>query len=69
MVRMLIPACASMKMSIDASDALAIAICHAHTAGTTRGCRSAHEHLVNPERSEGSGVHRRRARLMLQLRG
>lgn len=34
MVRMLIPACASLKMSADASDALAIAICHAHTAGT-----------------------------------
>lgn len=34
MVRMLIPACATMKMSADASDALAIAICHAHTAGT-----------------------------------
>jgi len=34
MVRMLIPACASMKMSADASDALAVAICHAHNAGT-----------------------------------
>ena len=34
MVRMLLPACAGMKMSADASDALAIAICHAHTAGT-----------------------------------
>ena len=34
MVRMLLPGCASMKMSADASDALAIAICHAHTAGT-----------------------------------
>jgi crossover junction endodeoxyribonuclease RuvC len=34
MVRMLIPACAQMKMSADATDALAIAICHAHTAGT-----------------------------------
>jgi crossover junction endodeoxyribonuclease RuvC len=34
MVRMLLPACAAMKMSVDASDALAIAICHAHTAGT-----------------------------------
>ena len=31
MVRMLLPACASLKMSADASDALAIAICHAHT--------------------------------------
>lgn len=35
MVRMLLPGCASLKMSADASDALAIAICHAHTAGTT----------------------------------
>lgn len=34
MVRMLLPACASLKMSADAADALAIAICHAHTAGT-----------------------------------
>lgn len=31
MVRMLLPGCASMKMAADASDALAIAICHAHT--------------------------------------
>jgi crossover junction endodeoxyribonuclease RuvC len=34
MVRMLLPGCASLKMSPDASDALAIAICHAHTAAT-----------------------------------
>jgi crossover junction endodeoxyribonuclease RuvC len=34
MVRMLLPGCASLKMSADAADALAIAICHAHTAGT-----------------------------------
>jgi crossover junction endodeoxyribonuclease RuvC len=34
MVRMLLPGCAALKMSADASDALAIAICHAHTAGT-----------------------------------
>ncbi|HUP46111.1 MAG TPA: crossover junction endodeoxyribonuclease RuvC [Thermoanaerobaculia bacterium] len=34
MVRMLLPNCAMLKMSADASDALAIAICHAHTAGT-----------------------------------
>lgn len=34
MVRMLLPGCASLKMSVDAADALAIAICHAHTAGT-----------------------------------
>lgn len=34
MVRLLLPGCASLKMSADASDALAIAICHAHTAGT-----------------------------------
>jgi crossover junction endodeoxyribonuclease RuvC len=35
MVRMLLPGCALLKMTADASDALAIAICHAHTAGTT----------------------------------
>jgi crossover junction endodeoxyribonuclease RuvC len=35
MVRMLLPGCSSLKMTADASDALAIAICHAHTAGTT----------------------------------
>jgi len=35
MVRMLLPGCASLKMSADAADALAIAICHAHTAATT----------------------------------
>ena len=34
MVRMLLPGCATLKMTTDASDALAIAICHAHTAGT-----------------------------------
>ena len=34
MVRMLLPGCTTLKMSADASDALAIAICHAHTAGT-----------------------------------
>ncbi|HEX7151880.1 MAG TPA: crossover junction endodeoxyribonuclease RuvC [Thermoanaerobaculia bacterium] len=34
MVRMLIPGCAALKMGADAADALAIAICHAHTAGT-----------------------------------
>ncbi len=34
MVRMLLPGCATLKMTADASDALAIAICHAHTAGT-----------------------------------
>lgn len=34
MVRRLIPACASLLMSSDASDALAIAICHAHTCGS-----------------------------------
>ncbi|MBV8519939.1 MAG: crossover junction endodeoxyribonuclease RuvC [Acidobacteria bacterium] len=34
MVRMLLPGGASLRMSADASDALAIAICHAHTAGT-----------------------------------
>ena len=34
MVRMMLPGCAAMKFAADASDALAIAICHAHTAGT-----------------------------------
>jgi crossover junction endodeoxyribonuclease RuvC len=34
MVRMLLPGCSTLKMTADASDALAIAICHAHTAGT-----------------------------------
>jgi crossover junction endodeoxyribonuclease RuvC len=34
MVRMLLPGCATLVMSADASDALAVAICHAHTAGT-----------------------------------
>jgi len=33
MVRVLLPGCATL-MSADASDALAVAICHAHTAGT-----------------------------------
>jgi crossover junction endodeoxyribonuclease RuvC len=33
MVRMLVKGCDGEKMSADASDALAIAICHAHTAG------------------------------------
>ena len=31
MVRILLPGCGSLKMSVDATDALAIAICHAHT--------------------------------------
>jgi crossover junction endodeoxyribonuclease RuvC len=35
MVRRLLPGCATLKMSADASDALAIAICHAHTSGMT----------------------------------
>lgn len=35
MVRMLLPGCAALAMTADASDALAVAICHAHTAGTT----------------------------------
>jgi crossover junction endodeoxyribonuclease RuvC len=34
MVRVLLPGCGSMVMSADAADALAIAICHAHTAAT-----------------------------------
>lgn len=35
MVRMLLPAAAKLVMSADAADALAVAICHAHTASTT----------------------------------
>jgi len=35
MVRMLINGCAQQVMSTDASDALAVAICHAHTNATT----------------------------------
>jgi crossover junction endodeoxyribonuclease RuvC len=35
MVRMLIPGCAQQVMSADASDALAVAICHAHTHATS----------------------------------
>jgi len=34
MVRVLLPQCLKLKMGTDATDALAIAICHAHTAGT-----------------------------------
>ena len=33
LVRMIIPDCAALVMSADASDALAVAICHAHTSG------------------------------------
>jgi crossover junction endodeoxyribonuclease RuvC len=33
MVRMLLPGCAGMTLAADAADALAVAICHAHTAG------------------------------------
>ena len=36
MVRRLLPGCMNLVMSADASDALAIAICHAHSTGTTR---------------------------------
>jgi len=35
MVRVLIVGCAQKVMSSDASDALAVAICHAHTHATT----------------------------------
>ena len=41
MVRMLLPGCAKLVMSTDASDALAVAICHAHTAGTAQRLRMA----------------------------
>jgi len=33
MVRMLLPGCAALRLGADAADALAVAICHAHTAG------------------------------------
>lgn len=33
LVQMLLPGCAALKLAPDASDALAVAICHAHTAG------------------------------------
>ena len=33
MVRMLLPGCSAMQLAADAADALAVAICHAHTAG------------------------------------
>jgi crossover junction endodeoxyribonuclease RuvC len=39
MVRMMLPGCATLKLAADASDALAIAICHAHTAGTNARLR------------------------------
>ncbi len=35
MVRLLLPACASMQLAADAADALAVAICHAHSSGRT----------------------------------
>jgi len=41
MVRLLLPGCASLILSPDAADALAIAICHAHTAGTASRIRVA----------------------------
>jgi crossover junction endodeoxyribonuclease RuvC len=33
LVKMLLPGCAALTLAADASDALAVAICHAHTAG------------------------------------
>jgi crossover junction endodeoxyribonuclease RuvC len=41
MVRLLLPGCAALILSPDAADALAIAICHAHTAGTVARMRLA----------------------------
>lgn len=41
MVRMLLPGCANLVLAADASDALAVAICHAHTAGTAARLRIA----------------------------
>jgi len=34
MVRVLLPGCSTLVLSADASDALAVAICHAHTHAT-----------------------------------
>ena len=34
MVRLLLPGCATLELKPDAADALAVAICHAHTAGS-----------------------------------
>lgn len=33
MVRLLLPGCGALQLAADAADALAVAICHAHTAG------------------------------------
>src|SRR5258708_25725768 len=41
LVRMIIPACATLVIRADASDALAVAICHAHTNGTNARLRIA----------------------------
>ena len=41
MVRLLLPACATLTMSADAADALAIAICHAHTSAMSARLRIA----------------------------
>jgi crossover junction endodeoxyribonuclease RuvC len=41
LVRMIIPGCATLIMTADASDALAVAICHAHTNGTNARLRIA----------------------------
>lgn len=34
LVKMLLPGCSTLQLAPDASDALAVAICHAHTAGS-----------------------------------
>jgi crossover junction endodeoxyribonuclease RuvC len=41
MVRLLLPGCAMLTMSADAADALAIAICHAHTTSISARLRVA----------------------------
>jgi len=41
MVRVLLPGCAEMTLGPDAADALAIAICHAHSAGMASRVRIA----------------------------
>ena len=46
MVRLLMPGCAQRDDVADASDALAVAICHAHSARIPRGRRSRDEHFA-----------------------
>jgi crossover junction endodeoxyribonuclease RuvC len=40
MVKMLLSGCAGLSIAVDAADALAVAICHAHTAGASAKLRT-----------------------------